>query len=621
MFTRTELGLAIGATVWAAVSLAGEGTALAFAPLLGAPLLLHLRRPRVAAIAVAAAAFGLFASGVSEENPASLAAVLAATYSLGRHAGGASGYAPVLVLALALTALGPTAPVDVIFVLFVLTGTWVAGRIVRRRAERARHAEDVAAELAARDPEALADQVVAVERGRLAGEAVAVVRHAVEAMQGHAAAAEPRLDPVALTAVQDEGRAAVAELRRLLGLLRAEEPVEDDPGAPVAVSRRGDSGRSALVEAALAAGLAALAVVDVTLGEPGASAGAVALTFAFAAAAVLGRIDPVAGCVAGALPALAALALDTAPVWGFSVGPALALLAWSAAADGRAVALAALAFTSVATLLAVTADAPGNEAIVLGGLVLAGSAGRAWSQRERARSAATATAVELRAEHEAVAAQAVQAERLRIARELHDVVSHAVGAMVLQAGAALAQRERDPEAARAAVRAVQSAGSEAIGELSVLFGLIEAGTVGPAPVGTGGLPERDVAAALVALAERMRGGGLTVDMWLPAALPEDPVALAAAYRVVQEALTNAARHAPGSRVEVALGVAAGCLEVNVADDGGAVRPAPAPRGGGFGLVGLDERVRGLGGELSAGPRAGGGFALSARLPVRERVPA
>ena len=137
MFTRTELGLAIGATLWAGASLAGEGTGLAFAPLLGAPLLLHLRRPRVAAIAVAAAAFGLFASGVSEENPASLAAVLAATYSLGRHAGGASGYAPVLVLALALTALGPTAPVDVIFFCYGLPGALLAGPTRRSPAQPA----------------------------------------------------------------------------------------------------------------------------------------------------------------------------------------------------------------------------------------------------------------------------------------------------------------------------------------------------------------------------------------------------------------------------------------------------------------------------------------------------
>jgi signal transduction histidine kinase len=216
----------------------------------------------------------------------------------------------------------------------------------------------------------------------------------------------------------------------------------------------------------------------------------------------------------------------------------------------------------------------------------------------------------------------VREERLRLARELHDVASHAVGAMVLQAGAALALRERDPGGARAAVRTVQAAGSEAMAELTTLFGLLDAGAVGPA-----GHAAPPPGHDLGALAARMRAGGLAVELTGETRLPADPVLAATAYRVVQEALTNAARYAPGSRVAIAVSDDAGGVVVTVADDGpggGSPSRAAAPQaGGGFGLVGLAERVRALGGELSAGPRPGGGFAVEARLPVAalEEAPA
>jgi signal transduction histidine kinase len=151
----------------------------------------------------------------------------------------------------------------------------------------------------------------------------------------------------------------------------------------------------------------------------------------------------------------------------------------------------------------------------------------------------------------------------------------------------------------------------------VLFGLLDAGAVGAAGLANEG-GDRDVSHALSALAERMRGGGLDVTVTASAPLPDDRVVAAAAYRIVQEALTNAARHAPGSRVEVVLARDGEWLGVTVRDDGARARPgmAAAPEGGGFGLVGLAERVRMLGGELAAGPVPGGGFAVDARLPAR-----
>jgi signal transduction histidine kinase len=127
----------------------------------------------------------------------------------------------------------------------------------------------------------------------------------------------------------------------------------------------------------------------------------------------------------------------------------------------------------------------------------------------RVSARAVATAERLRSEHERVTEAAVREERLRLARELHDVASHAIGAMVMQAGAALALRDRDPAAAQAAVRAVQSAGTEAMSELAILFGLLDAGAVGPAGLAAPHA-DGDLGQAIEALAARMRSGGLRV---------------------------------------------------------------------------------------------------------------
>jgi len=319
------------------------------------------------------------------------------------------------------------------------------------------------------------------------------------------------------------------------------------------------------------------------------------------------------------LPFAAAVALDAGIAAGFSSAFAAGMLAWYAGRDGRPRTLLAFGAMVVATLVFVHVQSPGDESILVGAYAFGGLAGGTFGRRDQEERSATVVAGRLRAEHEAAAARAMYAERLRLARELHDVASHAVGAMVLQAGAALALRERDPAAARAALRTVQASGAEAMGELAVLFGLLDAGAVGPAGL-AGANPDRDgeeVLAAIAALAERMRGGGLAVEVSAPAALPDEPLVVATAYRIVQEALTNAARHAPGSRVTVALGREPDALTVTVRDDGADIgaNGAGLAQGGGFGLVGLAERVRGLGGELSAGPAPGGGFVVAARLPA------
>ena len=596
MVTRTELAVAVVAAVWAAVFLAGEGAAVAFAPLFGLATLPYRRRPAAASVAVAAVALATAASGVSEENPSSLAAGFTVTFALGRHGSGALSFAPVLVLTFALIAVGGFTVADLVFVLFILSLTWTCGRLVRLRTQRAERASATAARLAAQDPVALARRVVAEERARLAGDALEVVRVAVEAMHRDAVAAERDLDPRALAAIQDGGRRAVAELRRLLGLLRS----EPEPPAP-APARPSRLGRQALL---VAAGLMALALVDVAAWSSGAAPGQIVLTLAFAASVALVPLGPAPACLAAVVPSLLAAALDAPLAYGFSMLLASGVLAWSAAADGRPLSLAALAVLLAVTLAVIHADSPDNVALFAASFALAAGAGHVWGRREREGSEALASAARLRSEHERVTEAAVREERLRLARELHDVASHAIGAMVMQAGAALALRERDEAAARAAVRAVQDAGTEAMSELAMLFGLLDAGAVGAAGLAAGGEPD------LEGLARRMRGGGLTVAISGP--MPEDPVLKATVYRVVQEALTNAARHAPGSHVDVVLDDEGGRFVVTVRDDGPGTSDE---KGGGFGLVGLAERVRALGGELVAGPAPAGGFAVTARLPA------
>jgi signal transduction histidine kinase len=611
--------VATACAAWAAVLLLGEGPALAFAPVLGLAVVHYRRRPIASALGVASVTLALHLSGVSEENAASVAAGLTVTYALGRHSPGARGYAPVLVLGLALTIVDWLTVADAVFVGFVLTGTWACGRLVRRRTHGARRASAAAAELADRDPEVLAAQVVAEERARLAGDALGVIRDAVEAMHRDAVRAEPELDPRSLGSIQEGGRAAVAELRRLLGLLRVD--VEPAPGGRSDPSGAGDAagpeGRRA--DWPVAAALLLASLVDVAAWAAGALDGSIALALAFVATAALARARTAAACILATLPSVLALGLDAPIAYGFSTALASGVLAWWAGVDRRPRALLAGGALIAVTVVAVNAHSPGNEAILLAMFALGALAGHVWGQRAREGVSAAALVARLQDQQDAAVERARSAERLRLARELHDVASSAVGAMVLQAGAALATRDRDPEAARAAVRSVQAAGLAALGELDALFGLLDAGAVGPAGL-AGQRPDEDIADAVTALAERMRAGGLDVRLTAPEALPDDPMLVATAYRIVQEALTNAARYAPRSRVEIVLAAQGASLAVTVRDDGGGTGRAGAavPEGGGFGLVGLAERVQALGGELATGPLPEGGFEVRARLPARER---
>jgi signal transduction histidine kinase len=219
-------------------------------------------------------------------------------------------------------------------------------------------------------------------------------------------------------------------------------------------------------------------------------------------------------------------------------------------------------------------------------------------------------AAQLEREHAAEARRAVVEERTRIARELHDVVAHRVSLMTVQAGAAKTVAADDPEGASQAMQAVETAGRQALDELRHLLGVLrpeaEAEALGP-QAGLADVPR---------LVEQLRAAGLDVTLTMdgePADLPA-PVDLSA-YRIVQEALTNALKHAgPGARTEVRLHTDDRGVDIEVLDDG---RGATTLTGSGHGIIGMRERALLLGGRLDAGLRPGGGFQVVARLPVRD----
>jgi signal transduction histidine kinase len=202
---------------------------------------------------------------------------------------------------------------------------------------------------------------------------------------------------------------------------------------------------------------------------------------------------------------------------------------------------------------------------------------------------------------------AVAQERARIARELHDVIAHSVSVMVVQAGAAEEVLKRDPATAVEPLRSVQETGRQALVEMSRLVGLLrdESSELGLAP--------QPRLHELPALVEQVREAGLPVELRVEGAGRAIPLGIElTAYRVVQEALTNALKHAGEARASVRLRYEPAAIELEVTDDG-----AGATNGhvGGHGLAGMRERVSVFGGEMSAGPRPGGGFGVRVRLPL------
>ena len=240
-------------------------------------------------------------------------------------------------------------------------------------------------------------------------------------------------------------------------------------------------------------------------------------------------------------------------------------------------------------------------------------AGYALRGRTVHAEAAEARALAAEREREAAARIAVAEERARIARELHDIVAHAVSVMVLQVGAV---RHRLPESLaddRQALADVEGAGRGALAEMRRLLGAMrregDEAELEPQP----GLDRLD------ALVEEVTRAGLPVRLHVDGEPVPLPAAIdLSAYRIVQEGLTNALKHARASQADVTLRYAPDELEIEVRDDG--VGDSSSNGAAGYGLVGVRERVKIYGGEMNAGRADGGGFVLSTRLPLAAERP-
>ncbi|MEZ0448457.1 sensor histidine kinase [Cellulomonas sp. ICMP 17802] len=352
--------------------------------------------------------------------------------------------------------------------------------------------------------------------------------------------------------------------------------------------RRGRSGWVA-VPAAFLGLLTVLGCAGANAWHPGSRAfdGVAVLILLVAPAALVLVVRRGAAALVGAV--LAVVGPVTYLALGYAPGPALVPLGFVVVALGatRRRVLSLAAGTAGVVAVAVLALLPGGPnpvytTLTITGLAVAmllGEGARGRRERMQALRAARASREE----------SAVAAERLRIARELHDVLAHSLSGITVQAGVGLHLMDREPEAARQALVEIRDASRDALDEVRDVLGILRA--EGEAP--------REPARSLRALVERARSDGLTVhEEGLGSDLP-DPVA-GVVHRTLQEALSNVRRHAPGASVQVSL-VSGDAVVLDVRDDG----PPVAPLVEGYGLRGMRERAEAVGGTVTATSGADG----------------
>lgn len=351
------------------------------------------------------------------------------------------------------------------------------------------------------------------------------------------------------------------------------------------------------------------------------------LVFAMGLPVALRRVIPGPAFAVCLLATAVAFALGV--VHEFAIGASL-ILYEVAAGDGRplralSIGASAVVAAGVALLLLAGSVAPVD---VLGPLVvsavdLAGawSIGRAVRERRRYAERAAADRV----------ARAVADERLRIARDLHDIVAHGLSLIVVRAATAGHVIDARPEEARSALADIETVGRAGLGDMRRMLAVLRseaAPDAGGAETQEPGCLDLEPAPGLSRLADlagQLRLAGVEVDLDVRAddALPQG-VSLAA-YRIVQEALTNVARHAAPAKCRVTVARLGSDLEVEVVDDGSrgvaAGPPTGEPASPGHGLIGMRERVRALGGEFSAAPLPRRGFRVHALIPLEPDVPA
>lgn len=334
-------------------------------------------------------------------------------------------------------------------------------------------------------------------------------------------------------------------------------------------------------------------------------------TVVVALLAIMARRRHPGAATAVVLAALFAEGLMHAP---FVVQPMVLVMVYTVAARLRWRASLPLAGASIAVYLLTNAVGKGQLSLpeVISAVVTVVAAyivGIYFGTRAAYVQSLHSGALQMARERELLAQRAVAEERVRIARELHDVVAHHLSLITVQA-AALQTQVPVGSGAHATAATMATTGRRAMDEMRRMLGVLRLGAATDAP---GHAPQPGIA-DIPALVAQARQVGIDVDLDAdpePRAVP-DGIDLSV-YRIVQEALTNVIRHAPGARFRVSLHFAGDRLEIRIADDGGA--PAMPARPGGQGLVGMRERVGLLEGEMSAGPGPEGGFVVAVSLPV------
>lgn len=560
--------------------------ALSFVLPLTIPLVWRRFNPSAVALAVTAAlvvqlpwaSLRLF-----EQTFTGFVCVLLASYALGRH-GRAPWAVPVLggcalAVAVALGWYDRSVATFVLGIVFVVAPAATA-RVVAVRSEL-RELLDRQADMLRENAEVAERTRVAEVRGRIAGEVQDLVSRRVHEMVDRSEAARRLAQSDSsgaaelVATVEVDGRAALDEMRTMLGVLRSTDLSGSsslDPGA----DSPGEASLARYLPLRRVELLLVAAFVVLVLGETLASPDVLPI----ASLTMLG------------------------PLLTFAVG---ARTSGRPAVVGLGVALAAVAVVNLLVVEGHWGDYVFPPVLVslswLGGRLVREQ--NVLVERSRCRTAALERSAEVRA------AAAATEERLRLARELHDVLAHTLMVMVVQAGAARRSFESGRAGAAEALRVIEETGRDASTELRRLLTLVdpEGDSIAAEPDGTPGL--RD----LRPLVDRARAAGLAADLVVEGEPVPIPGGLAlAVYRVAQEAVTNVIRHAEAQHIRLGLHYAPGQLQLEIRDDGRAASDPPGSTSGN-GITGMRERAGIYGGELFAGPSPGRGFVVTATFPL------
>ena len=356
--------------------------------------------------------------------------------------------------------------------------------------------------------------------------------------------------------------------------------------------------------------------VPMPFGVPGAPHGvATALTYAFVALIflplVVRRKHPMTALALTTVLSAVYSVTPNPPV-PTQIAPIVALYVVGTLRDRRTVWIAYALVTAVTLLTSVHPQSGvswiGDVVSTVTSFAVAAALGDAARSRRAYIAAVEQRAIDAERTREDEARRRVEEERLRIARELHDVTAHSLSIIALQAGAAEKAVRRDPDGAIEALRTIRVTSKDSLDELRAMLGVLRSADE-DAPLSPAGRLER-----LPELVRSVEQAGVHVTLAVADDLGDVPAYVdVSAYRIVQEAITNVARHAQASTARVVVRREGDELTLEIADDGRGVKMGAL--GEGHGIAGMRERVAALGGTFEAGPVAGGGFRVTARLPM------